>query len=250
MKGVVNGQPYIDLDQHIDMSILDIEEIELGISVAPAKIITYFGPGTDPAYNDIAKYLYNKPEGLSAREERLWAMQGERPNCWRTYVKLKYGAFSGAHVIPLTMMRKRGVVHNHQLIDDGDAFEEVADNMRFFPSVKRLLETGFMSTIGRVIFFLREHSCPIPLHSDNPNQPFNQPNPLDAVSEFVWISPRQVGNFFIYDEMTDERHYVRSKTAWFNSYDKHGSDPHDRMSWSLRIDGKFSPELREKIGVL
>ena len=243
----INNKPYVNLDSLIDTSILDLEEIEVGISAAPGRIINYFGMGTDPKYNDLAKYLHVKPEGLSQREEYLWQLQNERPNFWRTYAKIKYGAYSASYVIPLTMMRPKMGFDRYTSIDDENAFEVISEHMKLFPSVKALLDTGFMSVIGRVTFFLQEHDCAIPVHSDNPTLAFDAINQQSAVNEFVWISPRQYKNFFILDEETNEKHVITSKTAWFNSFDKHGGDPTNRMTWSLRIDGKFSPELRKQI---
>jgi hypothetical protein len=48
----------------------------------------------------------------------------------------------------------------------------------------------------------------------------------------------------VLDEATNTKHYIRGQSSWFNSFDIHGADAFPSMTWSLRIDGKFTNEFR------
>lgn len=247
MKGI-NGKPYINLEELVDLSIFNLEEIELGLAAAPGRVMNYFGMGIDPTYNDLAFYLHHKPDSLSEREEMLWQLQNERPNMWRMYCKLKFGAFSGSWIVPLTMMRPISGVDRYTSIDVQDAFTLISEHAKLFPSVMKFTNNlDYFSEVGRVTFFIQDHHCPLPAHSDNPKLAFSDINRDDAPSEFMWLSPRRMKNFFILDEETHQKHFVTSKAAWFNSFDKHGGEPTSVMTWSLRIDGKFSESFRAKV---
>ena len=52
----------------------------------------------------------------------------------------------------------------------------------------------------------------------------------------------------MYDEKTQEKHFVgNARAVTFNNSDYHGSDPSDRLVVSLRVDGVFTEETRNKI---
>lgn len=209
MKGI-NGKPYIALDSVVDLGLLNIEEIEIGLAVAPGRIMNYFGMGTDPTYDDLSFYLKNKPAGLSTREEMLWASQNERPNFWRMYAKLKYGAFSGSWVVPLTMARPQAGVDRYHMNADANAFMPITEHLKLFPSVQKFMDSGYFESIGRVTFFVQDHYVPLPMHSDNPELQFTNVNRGDANIDFIWVSPKQEKSFFVYDQAFLIVKYVKS----------------------------------------
>jgi hypothetical protein len=47
---------------------------------------------------------------------------------------------------------------------------------------------------------------------------------------------------------TNEKKYVEGYSAWFDSVNQyHGSDGTDGLSFSIRVDGKFTDEFRNLI---
>jgi hypothetical protein len=54
---------------------------------------------------------------------------------------------------------------------------------------------------------------------------------------------------FVLDEDTGIRHYADQdrKFVWFNEMDYHGTESVDHFSFSVRIDGKFLPEIRRQL---
>jgi hypothetical protein len=50
------------------------------------------------------------------------------------------------------------------------------------------------------------------------------------------------------NQNTNEKKYVTSYSAWFDSVNQyHGCDPFEGLSFSIRVDGKFTDEFRERI---
>ncbi len=68
--------------------------------------------------------------------------------------------------------------------------------------------------------------------------------------EFLWFRTNLVKPFYMLNPKTGEKRYVESYSAWFDSVNQfHGADPHDGMSFSIRVDGIFSDEFRKSIPV-
>ena len=247
----INGKPFIDLSSIIDISILDLDEIEVGIALSN-KFWGYFGKGTNPTEEKLQRFHHyiNPPTNTNPAVQKLWQDLCEKKpgamNAWRWYAKIAYGVYS-----PSTFIMLRSQTGKYQFERNDDPLIHVdTANYALFPSLKRLVNSNIFSGIGRIIVYVQEHDAPIPLHSDLPNGDYFAPNTKAANSEFIWISPRSLKSFYIYDDNNAVKHPVNTSIAWFNQNDKHGGDPIDRTTWSIRIDGKFSPELREKINVL
>jgi hypothetical protein len=66
--------------------------------------------------------------------------------------------------------------------------------------------------------------------------------------EFIWFRPNLRKPFFLLDRRTGKRKYIESYTAWFDTVNQfHGADPVEGLSISLRVDGTWSDEFRNKI---
>jgi hypothetical protein len=53
--------------------------------------------------------------------------------------------------------------------------------------------------------------------------------------------------FFVKD--ANDKHYVTSKVAFFDSANIHGTDPSEVSTFSIRVDGKFTKEFLTKTGL-
>ena len=66
--------------------------------------------------------------------------------------------------------------------------------------------------------------------------------------EFIWFRPNLRKPFFLLDRRTGKRKYVETYTAWFDTVNQfHGADAVDGLSISLRVDGAWTDEFRQKI---
>ena len=57
---------------------------------------------------------------------------------------------------------------------------------------------------------------------------------------------------FVYDEITKEKVYLEqgARSYFFNNRDYHGVDPEPNFRYTLRIDGTFTDELQEELGLV
>jgi hypothetical protein len=66
--------------------------------------------------------------------------------------------------------------------------------------------------------------------------------------EFIWLRTNFNKSLYMLDPESGERLQVQSHSAWFDSVNQyHGADASEGLSFSIRVDGIFSDELRAKI---
>lgn len=108
-------------------------------------------------------------------------------------------------------------------------------NSSLFPEFLKFVSLLPFVCIGRILIFT-EHTEP---HRDGGNQ-----NEKDG---FIWM---RVGGRRFWVEGNGGPQFVTSTFAWFDSRLLHGGvkdQPHE--SYSLRVDGVFTPEFKQMIGV-
>jgi hypothetical protein len=246
MRGVYN-RPWLDLDDLVPLSLLDEEQINIELATSARANNTY---GADRP-NDFAQHLRPPPDA-SAAVQTFYKQYARDSQVLQNFAKLAWGVYS-----PTWVVRATAVVPEFDGYL-GDAFQQRVDDARVwqrrqnvFPSVFKLINEGdvFEST-GRVIFFITDHYCTIPVHQDyqHPQSGYNIGHHAEAEKEFLWIrQSSKLKDLYIMDESNQQKHRITSQCAWFNTLDLHGGDAVREQSWSLRIDGKFTPKFREKL---
>lgn len=123
---------------------------------------------------------------------------------------------------------------------------EWTENTKYFPSLMNLIEKLPFSEIGRVMFFITEPNNETIPHFDN--SPVAPPRPND---DFIYFSTltNDFKKIYVMDPDTLEKYYPESdkKFLWFNEMDYHGTDPIDRLTFTVRVEGKFIPEIKNQI---
>ena len=70
----------------------------------------------------------------------------------------------------------------------------------------------------------------------------------NTLHEFLWFRSSHNKPFYMYSAKNKTKKYVESYSAWFDTVNQyHGSEPTQELSFSIRVDGKFSDELRKQI---
>lgn len=113
-------------------------------------------------------------------------------------------------------------------------------NIRHFPLLQNWIrKAGIFEQTGRQIIFIQFQNSSTPKHVD---EDINQaPIEYRKNQEFIWITSETNGKkLFVNDCQV-------SNVVWFNSYQEHYTLPEPGLRWSLRIDGQFTKEFREKI---
>jgi hypothetical protein len=121
---------------------------------------------------------------------------------------------------------------------------EWTDNSRHFTTLVEFIKSLPFSEIGRVVLFMTEARNPTLPHFD---AAVRNERPHD---DFVWFTTKpNTKKMFVLDEDTGIRHYADQdrKFVWFNEMDYHGTESVDHFSFSVRIDGKFLPEIRRQL---
>jgi len=116
-------------------------------------------------------------------------------------------------------------------------------NVVYFPLlVDWISKLNIFKGIGRIVILIQDPNKFTPPHIDMDitRAPVEYQKPI----EFIWITPPVNGKqLFVNDNPAP---YV----CWFNSYAIHRTEPKDAITWSLRIDGKFTDQFKQNLLVL
>jgi hypothetical protein len=263
IKGI-NGFPYLDLSEYIDIEAFDRlqPEIFTGFSLARnyAKEGTWMKPGFDQSYGSynwnwkpIYKALddfFKLPDDDPIKVEGLKLHNNIKDhhsrNLFTRYLKMAMGAYD-----PYIYY----FLWEEGSWDDRSSPRKLTPEAEYFPTVVKwvedLIKQNIFEHIGRVIFF----------HCEADGIPFEHRDLNDKITnrdangysphrnEFIHIRPNTKKAFYIWDPESKNKIYINSKAAWWNDQDWHGGERIMEQSYSLRIDGKFTEEFRKKLGI-
>ena len=102
------------------------------------------------------------------------------------------------------------------------------------------IKTLPFSAFGRILLIYDDGGRTVPAHRDHERS--------DICHEFIWMRTNTRKPFFTLDPETSEKQYVDGNTAWFDTVNQnHGSDAGTGLTFSIRVDGRFTADLREQI---
>jgi len=104
-------------------------------------------------------------------------------------------------------------------------------------------EQNIFSDYGRVNFFVNPKGSKTELHKD-----IEFENNWETNDHFVLFNFFDRKKLFLYNNTTNEKHYMQGKCLWFVGANFHGSDPVSNSTYSLRVDGVFTKDFLHKIG--
>lgn len=244
MRGI-DGKPFIDCQAHIDVELLKELNLEIcqGIALSDVKAGVY-GPGVAESER-YGNFMLMKSKLASEQSEVGERWRRMNHNQQNLFAKLYFHLYNPSTTVYLREPNK-GLNGILAYLRKGYAEDfNWTNNTKNFPKLKEWLDS-LIGTVfeqyGRVLFFIHEHDCSLLLHRDGvASMPHN--------SEFLWINPTNIKKFYIYDEDHNIRHDVATPVAFFNDLDMHGGDVNEQMTWSLRIDGVFTQQFRQKLGI-
>jgi len=124
-------------------------------------------------------------------------------------------------------------------LDRTDLWKATEDAEEFAPLMEFIATLPFAAT-GRMIIMYDLNGRPVSAHKDHDSR--------ELCHEFVWFRTNMGKPFYMLDPETGEKLYVRSHAAWFDTVNQyHGADAGDGLSFSIRVDGRFSDEFRRQI---
>jgi hypothetical protein len=248
----INSQPFINLDNHIDIDGFTKLHYQIckGIVMSNKKE----GNIVEPGGFDNAYEFNCKPTFMALKEYHSLPEDHEIRVIGR-----EIGEYKNRDKFVLFLKLALGAYDPYQFIflktEDGGwstRFEEKAwtPDIVHFPELKQWLESlvgTVFNYLGRIIIFKAEHDCQMFMHRDLilPEETgyFNHRH------EFIHLRPNLDKPFYIWDPETDTKILMDSRASFFNDQDWHSGGKTNKQTYSIRIDGEFTEEFRRKIGI-
>ncbi|HEX8551978.1 MAG TPA: hypothetical protein VF681_10545 [Abditibacteriaceae bacterium] len=124
-------------------------------------------------------------------------------------------------------------------LDRTDLWEPTEEAREFAPLMDFIATLPFKAT-GRMLIIYDDSGRAVSAHQDHNDQ--------DLCHEFIWFRTNLGKPFYMLNPDTGEKLYVASHAAWFDTVNQfHGADATGGFSFSIRVDGKFTDEFRDKI---
>jgi hypothetical protein len=174
---------------------------------------------------------------LRAGVERYLREQ-ETPMFDTGQLKLKASAARnpGSRLIELTVSKRPTDYHE---IDVSELWQP-GPAAAHFPELMDFIAALPFETTGRMVVMCDLEGRPVTAHRD-----YYDP---DILHEFIWFRTNFDKPFFVQSWQTKEREYIGSHSAWFDTVNQyHGADRAHGSCISIRVDGRFTPELRARI---
>jgi hypothetical protein len=237
----INSQPYIDISSYIDVETLKNMHKEICLGIAKSRFeTTIYGFGLDQKQDQksFAELAVRYKNSLNNDDKEIF--NSLNWNQRSIFFKLYEDMYNASKIVLVRDLTKR---ISEYYMKGSSSHTKLTDNAIYFPNLlKWIYDLPIFDDIGRIIFFLNEHDCPLQLHMDAPEYRPHR-------DEFVWLNPTGKKKFYIYNPENKEKIYIRSSAAFFNSLDWHGGDAIPTYTYSLRVDGKFTEKFRQDINI-
>jgi hypothetical protein len=134
---------------------------------------------------------------------------------------------------------KPGTPYDYLDLDKTELWErtEAADE---FAALMDFIRTLPLKETGRMLIIYDNAGKEVPAHRDHLN--------TEICNEFIWFRTNLTKPFYVLNHKTSEKKYIESYSAWFDAVNQfHGSEAVNGLSFSIRVDGKFTDEFRKQI---
>ncbi|HEX8179134.1 MAG TPA: hypothetical protein VF525_06265 [Pyrinomonadaceae bacterium] len=102
------------------------------------------------------------------------------------------------------------------------------------------IETLPFKATGRMLIMYDDVARPVTAHRDHTD--------TETCHEFIWFRTNMSKPFYMLNHKTNEKQYVESYSAWFDTVNQfHGTDAGTGLTFSIRVDGHFTDEFRQRI---
>ena len=124
-------------------------------------------------------------------------------------------------------------------LDRTELWRPTPEADEFAPLIEFIASLPFAAT-GRMIVMYDFNGRAVPAHRDHDS--------AELCHEFIWFRTNFAKPFFMLDPDTGEKSYVTSHSAWFDTVNQyHGADAASGLSFSIRVDGRFTDAFRRLI---
>jgi hypothetical protein len=124
-------------------------------------------------------------------------------------------------------------------LDDTQVWQPTGDADEFSELMGFIATLPFAAT-GRMLIIYDDSGRAVPAHRDHDS--------AEICHEFIWLRTNFDKPFYMLNPETGEKSYVEGHSAWFDSVNQfHGADASGGLSFSIRVDGRFSDSFRRLI---
>jgi hypothetical protein len=124
-------------------------------------------------------------------------------------------------------------------LDQTDLWRPTDDANEFGLLMDFIATLPFEAT-GRMLIMYDDAGRAGPAHRDHVE--------TELCHDFIWFRTNSRKPFYMLDHRTGERAYVESYSAWFDTVNQfHGTDAHEGLGFSIRVDGIFTEAFRSNI---
>ena len=124
-------------------------------------------------------------------------------------------------------------------VDDTDIWE-ASPGAAEFPQLMDFIDTLPFDRRGRMLIIYDSGNREVPAHRDHLEP--------DVCNEFIWFRTNLKKPFYVLDTLSGRKEYVTSYSAWFDTVNQyHGCDPCEGLSFSIRVDGVFTADFKQRI---
>ena len=194
-----------------------------------------------PSYMDMDRFIdVDQLRALNAfLSARIEARIAEADTAFYTgpfLLEDKAAGLPGSRMIYLSRSRE---AENYYDLDRCELWEPTEAVAEFEPLMNFIATLPFART-GRMMIMYDPSGRAVSAHRDHDSP--------DLCHEFIWFRTNFAKPFYMLDPRTGEKRYVRSHAAWFDSVNQfHGADASDGLSFSIRVDGRFTDGFRQSI---
>jgi len=124
-------------------------------------------------------------------------------------------------------------------LDRGDVWRPSAAAEEF-SLLMEFISTLPFTTTGRMLIMYDDAPREVPAHRDHVE--------TGILHDFIWFRTNLKKPFYVLNYLTGEKQYIETYSAWFDTVNQfHGSDACDGLTFSIRVDGVFTKEFKERI---
>ncbi|MGA9582974.1 MAG: hypothetical protein WBR13_13500 [Allosphingosinicella sp.] len=145
----------------------------------------------------------------------------------------------GPRMVYLACSSRGHGLESYYDLDDTDVWTPSEEAAGFSELMDFVASLPFAAT-GRMLIIYDDGGRAVPAHRDHDDP--------ELCHEFLWLRTNFDKPFYMLDPGTGEKLYVDSHSAWFDTVNQyHGADASGGLSYSIRIDGRFSDAFRKRI---
>ncbi len=235
---------YINLENHVNLKEFDSLHPEICRGIATASHLAINGlqtinPGSmnpkGQGYNITALYeAHSLWESLPETDPLKLAGKNLNYNQLSTYLKYALGGYDLYSI--------------YKILDADFQTAGIGEIENHFPSLIKWIfsfkDAGIFKSLHSATLMVLEAGG-IPWEHCDPETSYEDTE--DFIPEFIHFKTDLERPFYMIDPQSKERTYINTRVAWWNERDWHGGEPIHRPTYTLRINGRFSTEFKQKI---